>query len=177
MTSFPLQDTVAIDTNVFEHLLNREINYDSHINRLLVHLFMEGSCLIVDKEGRIPNEYNHRLGRRIESLDEKGNERFILRYWMELAPRHMIQVSGRDNLMNAIRRVIIERPEATDRIFVYVAFKEGITLISNDVLHVVFGPDGESGQQPRRHRLLSGTRRWRPNGAAILTSKEASDAI
>ena len=177
MTSFPLQDTVAIDTNVFEHLLNREVNYDSHINRLLVHLFKGGSCLIVDKDGRIPNEYNHRLGRRIESLDETGNERFILRYWMELAPRHVIQVSGGDSLMNAISQVIIELPEATDRIFVYVAFKEGRTLISNDDLHVVFGPDGESGQQPRRHRLLRGTRRWRPKGAAILTSKEASDAI
>ena len=38
MTIGPFEDCVAIDTNVFEHLLNPEMNPGSHINELLAYL-------------------------------------------------------------------------------------------------------------------------------------------
>ena len=180
MTSSPFQDAVAIDTNVFEHLLNAQQNTDCHINRLLEHLQDQELSLIVDERGRIASEYSDRIGTRIANQYVTRNEIYILRYWMEFAPRQEVRVFGADNLMTAIRKVIIEITEAIDRIFVYVAFRQGKALISNDKAHIVDGPVTKRGRYPRRHRLLSDTRRWRrtrPDHADILTSTEAHGKI
>ena len=174
MTSSPFQDAVAIDTNVFEHLLDPQENADLHINRLLVNLRELETCLIVDSGRRISSEYNHRIGHRIANTYDTRTEIYILRYWMEFAPRQEVQVSGVDNLMTEIKDVIIEQGEAVDRIFVYAAFRQGKALISNDKAHIVDGPITERGGFPRRHRLLRRTRNSRPEGADILTSQEAS---
>ena len=48
-----------------------------------------------------------------------------------------------DDLMTAIRDVIIEVSENVDRTFVYVAFQQGTLLISNDLRHIVRGPADE----------------------------------
>ena len=180
MTSSPFQDAVAIDTNVFEHLLDPQENADLHINKLLVFLHELGTSLIVDNGKRISNEYNHRIGPRIANQYDTRNEIYILRYWVEYAPRQEVQVFGADTLMTAIGNVIVELREAVDRIFVYVAFRQGKVLISNDKAHIVDGPVTERGRYPRRHRLLSETRRWRrtrPDDADILTSIEAHGKI
>ena len=76
--------------------------------------------------------------------------------------------------MAAIRDVIFEHSKNPDRTFVYVAFHEGKSLITNDKTDIVFGPPNES--TPRRNRLLRGTRRLRPGNPDILTSKEGHAA-
>ena len=180
MTESPFQDAVAIDTNVFEHLFDPQENTDLHITQLLTFLQELGAALIVDKGKRISNEYNHRIGTRIANQYDTRNEIYILRYWMEFAPRQEIEVFGADNLMTGIRNVIIEIAEAVDRIFVYVAFRHGKPLISNDKVHIVDGPVTKRGRGPRRHRLLSETKRWRlthPDDSDILTSREAYGKI
>ena len=177
MTSTPFQDCVAIDTNVFVHLLNPEQNADSHISRLLVHLQSQSLALITDDRGRIADEYERIITPMVENLDESLNERYVLLYWTQYAMCCNVPLDMQDRMMQAIRGVITETSENVDRIFVYVAFKKGKLLITNDEMHIVFGPTRERGRTPRRDRLLRATRRHCPDGADILTSKEAHDKI
>ncbi len=176
MTKSPFRGYVSIDTNVFMHLLNCTQNPDRHIHRLLEHLQKEEVILVVDDKGRILKEYEHHLS-PIISNQRAGilNELYILRFWIRFVSRLETPVDLSDTLMNAIKKVVKEPSENTDRIFVYVAFLSGNILISNDDTHIVTGPVREHGVGPRRHRLLSSTRKLRPNGADILTSKEAYD--
>ena len=174
MTDAAFEDCIAIDTNVFIHLFDSTWNTDSHINKLLEH-FQQGIELIVDDSGRIAGEYDHQITPRIRSSDDTRNEIYILRYWMEVVPRRKVGLDNGDRLMQEIRDVVVELSENVDRIFVYVAFKTGKILITNDLMHIVEGPDTES--TPRRQRLLRSTRRLRHRDADILTSREAYDGI
>ena len=171
MTASPFQDAVAIDTNIFEHILNRQENLENHINALLTHLQEKKVRLIVDDRNRIFGEYYHRIGPIIQKSDDTRNEIYLLRYWILNSPRLPTSVVGNDDLMTKIRQVIIERKEAVDRIFCYVALRNGRALISNDRMNIVFGPQKESSA--RRDRMLNETKNQRLPGADILTSQEA----
>ena len=175
MTKSLSRDEVAIDTNVFQHLLNPQNNIDSHINRLLEQLIRERTTLVMDAQGLVASEYQQQLGRRLGESDNVGNEIQILRYWILRAERHQVPLNDDDDLMKRIYDIITEVSENVDRVFVYVAFQQGTTLISNDLRHIVKGPADES--EPRRKRLLSSTEGLRPGGAKILTSQEACEAI
>ena len=177
MNGIPFKDCVAIDTNVFLHVLNCQNNPDSHINELLQYLSELGTALLVDDQGQIAGEYEHQLGPMLRNADDTLNERYILNYWMHPDRRQDVRFLGNDQLIAAIKQVIHEKSETVDRRLVYVAFKVGKTLISNDEMHIVVGPTKERRQGPRRTRLLNSTRRLRPNGADILTSQEAHAAI
>ena len=175
MTQLLAHDEVAIDTNVFQHLLNPQNNADSHINRLLEYLIRRGIALVVDDKGLIASEYLQQLGRRLGESDDARNEIQILRYWVLYAPRQRVSVDEIDDLMKAIYDVIEEVSENVDRTFVYVALHQGTILVSNDLRHIIRGPADES--EPRRERLLSNTQGLRPEGGEILTSQEAEANI
>jgi len=175
MTQLLARNEVAVDTNVFQHLLNPQNNVNSHINRLLEYLISQRVTLVVDEDGLIADEYKQQLERRLGESNDTRNEIQILRYWILLAQRHRVPVNADDDLMKRICDIIIEVSESVDRVFVYVAFRQGITLVSNDLRHIVRGPADES--EPRRERLLSNTEGLRPDGADILTSQEAHAAI
>ena len=177
MTYFTFQAPVAIDTNVFEHLLNQPKNVDRHINHLLGYLQEREASLLVDAEGRIPGEYNVQLSQVLQNSDDEGTELQLLRYWILMAPRTPVQVHRDDNLMRVIRRIVIEQSETVDRTFVYVALSQGEILVSNDELHIVFGNTKERSLSPRRRRLLKDSKKYCPSGAAILTSLEADGKI
>ena len=177
MTISPFEDCVAIDTNVFEHLLNPQMNSESHISELLIHLQERGITLIVDDNSRISNEYDNRLSATLSNSNYTSNEIYIMRYWIRHAARREVTVDSSDGLMRAIRMEIPGNSEGVDRIFVYAAFSLGKILVSNDETHIVIGPPGERGQRPRRDRLLRSTRRLRPTGADILTSQESHGRI
>ena len=174
MTSSPFQDAVALDTNIFEQLLNPQENKDGHINVLLGHLQQECVSLLLDRECRIKREYTHRITPILRDAHERLNEAQILRYWLEYAPIMHSEVNLTDELMSIVSRIILEN-EAVDRILVYVALRQGKILVSNDHRHIVDGPSRESSQGPRRNRLLRKSRRKRPQGGEILTSLEAFD--
>ena len=177
MTDFPFQDSVAIDTNVFVHLLNPEQNPDGHIHRLLGFLIEQQTVLLIDEQGTIGREYEHNVVPMFRSKSVVGNELYLLAHWMNQDVQVKVNVTRNDDLMRAIQKVIFERPKQADRTFVYVAFKEGSALISNDWTDIVIGPPRETQQTSRRDRLLRTTRKFRPDGAAIMTSQEASDTI
>ena len=171
MTDSPFQVAVAIDTNVFIHLLNPQENAESHINGLLKNLQMAQVSLIVDESGRIGGEYRDRIEPIIRKSDDIRDEIFILRYWLLQCPRLTSELVLSDALMTAIKRVIEELDQAVDRILVYVALRQGKVLITNDRMNIVLGPPSESTE--RRQRLLRNTRRFRSGDADILTSLEA----
>ena len=173
MTGKPFGECVAIDTNVFLHLRNPQENTNSHINDLLKYLQANKTNLVVDDKRRILNEYNNQIAPMITNADERLDEIYVLRYWLLNADRRIIALDMKDNLMGTIGKIIIEPSETVDRIFVYVTFKEGCRLISNDCMHIVIGPVRERSKGSRRQRLARDTKRLRANGAEILTSKEA----
>ncbi len=175
MTTSPFKDAVAIDTNVFEHILNCQENTHSHINELLQHLQNQVVSLIVDDRGRIAGEYNNRIGPIIRKSDDIREAIYILRYWVLNCPRLATRLVLNDALMKAIRGVIVELDQAVDRIFVYVALRQGRVLISNDRMNIVEGPPSESPE--RRHRLLQDTSKFRTGDADILTSLDAHARI
>ena len=177
MTVFPFQDAVAIDTNVFEHLLNPEHNADKHIGRLLGYLQSNKTSLMVDNRGRITGEYSVHIMPIIKNAKETGNEVYLLRYWIAKENQLCTTVELQDELMKEIKRVVKEPNELADQTFVYVAFKRGRGLISNDRKHIVDGPPRENKQGRRADRLLRETKRVRPDGAEILTSQEAHARI
>ena len=177
MTNVPFQDSVAIDTNVFRHLLNPQNNVDNHINALLVLLETRGIALLVDMQDYIPKEYERRIIPWIERADDTRIEKYILYYWMEISPRITVSLIQDDDLMAAIGKVIVEDSEFIDRVFVYVAFKQGKVLISNDLRDIVLGTTLERRGVHRRFQLLGDTTELRPPGADILTSEEAYDKI
>ena len=141
MTTPPFWDCVAIDTNVWIHLLNPQDNVNSHINKLLDYLRRQGIALIIDDQGKIAKEYRDSVLRRYQGMDETQNERYMLRYCLS-APRRVVTLSELDDLMNAIEEVICESGKDADRTFVYVALKIGRTLISNDMRDIVRGQTG-----------------------------------
>ena len=173
MTDCPFQHSVAIDTNVFVHLLNPEQNPDSHIHQLLEFLIIQGTALIVDEQGAIRREYERHVEPMLRGKSVVGNELYLLAHWTKPEVQVRVSVAQNDALMRAIRKVIFELPKQADRTFVYVAFRSGRTLMTNDEADIVYGPVKETNWTPRRDRLLRVTRGSCPHGADILTSKEA----
>ena len=173
MSGSVYQDKVAIDTNVFVHLLNEKHNPDGHINKLLEYLAQKEMRLLVDDRDVISREYQTHIIPMLSGKSVKGNELSILRYWTDLGIRARVPVSRNDRLMAAISEVIFEPSKVADRTFVYVAFRRGKILISNDEEDIVFGPAWESRRPPRRDRLMREAKRWLTDGADILISAEA----
>ena len=174
MSSHPFQDAVAIDTNVFVHLKNPEQKPYRHIHHLLGVLIEQEVELLVDYGGFIHDEYQEVID-MVEGNSVDADEAYLLQYFMNVDHQRKVAVTRRDRLMTAIWKVICERDKNPDRTFVYVAFHEGKSLISNDRADIICGPPSE--RRPRRDRLLRETRRLRPDGADILTSQEAHAAI
>ena len=74
MTNDPFKDAVAIDTNVFEHIMNPQQNVASHISELLSYLQERKIGLIVDQSGRVAGEYLNQLAALIGRSDDIGIE-------------------------------------------------------------------------------------------------------
>ena len=166
-------DYIIIDTNVFEQLLNPQENIANHIDKLLITLATDRVGLIVDEKRRIENEYKNRIEPMFRNESEKSIQQLLLlRYWIVFhINKRRVSVSNSDQLMRAIRGIITEH-EAVDRIFVYLAFKCGRILITNDRRHIIKG--GPKEKSERRKVLLQKTRNYRPKQKSeILSSSEA----
>ncbi len=177
-------DFIAIDTNVFEHLLNPDFNTDDHIDELLTTLFRDKILLIVDSDGRIEAQYEDRIAPKFRNAAEKGNNLSVLKSWFVIGidARKRVDVNLSDELMGEIDK-IIRRSERIDKIFVYVAFKNGRILTTNDENDIVTGYPKEGNA--RRERLKNSTKRHRRrlqnnsgnDKSDILTSKEAHEKL
>ena len=125
-------DFIAIDTNVFGHLINNEINADCHIHKLL-RAPTEGEDeikLLIDTGGEIIKEYGYHLRPKYLEVSERLDEAQILKYWMLYVSKEKTVVDKTGLLWRTISEVLPESGEETDRIFVYIAFKKERILIS-----------------------------------------------
>ena len=175
MSNSVFQGAVAIDTNVFEHIFNKEKNVDSHIDDLLLSLQEDSIRLLVDEGSKIFDEYERIIGPKL-AYSEHNYEISVLRYWLGTQETwEPVDVVSPSELMAAIKRIVHEPDENVDRILVYVALYRGKNLISNDEVHIVIGPQREWGDFERRHRLKKQTRNIckASRQSEILTSVEA----
>lgn len=154
---------IVIDTNVFEHLLNSDVNVDFHIDRLLNYLARNRYTLLVDSTQKIAKEYEARLKPIIRNVDDTGDRRYILAYWMIFSTRREEELDLADQLMRGIKRVIFEPKEHADRAFVYVSCRGNCYLITNDGIHIL----------GRRDQLLKRTHGLRGANTDFIRSGDA----
>ncbi len=154
---------IAIDTNIFEHLLNPAENPCSDIDTLLVHLMRLEYKLLVDSTKKIGNEYQQKIVPIIKNMDETKPKLPILRFWMDNNIRHQVVLDQLDNLMQQIKSVIYELNEHADRAFVYVVCAADALLVTNDRDHIL----------GRRKDLLRRTKKNRGRNTDIQSSLDA----
>lgn len=176
---------IAIDTNVFLHLFHKgtdanatTCNLDSHIDQLLERLQQDELVLLIDNKQKIAAEHIKYL-HPIFKGDEIDTKRLLLRYWILDRDPIEIDLDTKSQLYVAIERVIHEKEEAADRAFVYVSHSSGKPLVTNDEMHIIFGPtsEGNTEKNNRRTRLKKGTKKLCVKGACIVSSREAFDAL
>ena len=171
-------DHIAIDTNIFEHLLNPDINAEDHIGRLLSALRDDDIGLIIDAGRRINAEYRRRFSKHKNIRNQ--DHLYTLKYWSNPDRIKLeVDVNPRDNLMTAIRRIIPDRDHgkvscAIDRLFVYVAFNSDRVLVTNDRRDIL-GEKTTRGN--RRAQLLKKAKQMRKRNAAIYDSQEACSKL
>ena len=170
-----MNNYIAIDTNIFMDLFNDQKNVDGHITNLLRKFITDEYCLLVDESGRISGQYNTELGRYIKSgnCSDKQPEAALLKYW-HLVSEHKkeVPVNHNGDLMQRIKIIMRRVQDSCDAMFVYVAFKEGRVLITNDRSDII---DESPNDGRRRQELLRKTRNFRSNNSNILCSQEAYD--
>ena len=71
---------IAIDTNIFVHLLNPDVNHGSHIDKLLGKLIQLRYQLLVDSTRKIGNEYQQIIVPIIRNRDDTGQQLQLLRF-------------------------------------------------------------------------------------------------
>ena len=169
-------DCIAIDTNIFEHLLNPKHNTKNHISKLFEKLMDDEIALLMDDKKRITAEYSNKIEKILDKKDVeiKGEIRVlgtVYSYFMD--NKEIVPVDFLDPLMTAITK-IIPANKGADRFFVYVAFKKGRILITNDRKDMI-----DEGNQAgkRRQKLLQKTKKYRLKEANILTSATAYEKL
>ena len=169
------KDFVAIDTNIFAHILNPQKNINKHIDQLLNQLSDDDIKLLVDNEKKITKEYKRCLDEMIDRMED-DYRKLLLLYWMDIQNQKPIKVSSKDALMRNIKKIIpLGEGPVTDCFFVYVAFKEGRILITNDKKDTV--NKGSKIGKRRKELLKLSKKIGRRKGSDILTSQQAYDRL
>ena len=166
-------DWIAIDTNVFGHLINPKHNSDKHIYNLLKQLKDDNIFLLVDDKQLMRKEYNKRIRQYIKEAYERQDERYILLYFIDRQNHKEVPVSYANDLMSAILKVISEKKDP-DRYFVYVAFNKDRVLITNDRKDMI-DSDRKKGKKEgeTRDKLRKIAKQYNFFKADIFDSKEA----
>lgn len=130
------EETVVIDTNVFEHWFNPVWNGDSHVGRLLDGLVAQKRRLCVDAGKRIYAEYEHRLD-HYRNHPERTRFLLQLRGLMTIVPHETVAVDHGDGLAKCLGATMDKAgAEPSDKVFVYVACASDSLLISNNHSHI-----------------------------------------
>ncbi|MDA7955890.1 MAG: hypothetical protein MPK34_01440 [Gammaproteobacteria bacterium] len=173
-------DWVAIDTNVFEHVLDNRVNHDNHIDKLLRRLAEDEISLLVDCNGTIEGQYARRIRPKFTKASLTDNALYVFRLYFggtHHSLRKQVAVDPNDDLMTVIKR-ILRTTERVDRLMVYVAFKENRILITNDKKDIVVGhskkKNGRRGELKQKTKKARKKIRGRAKDKSdILTSDDA----
>lgn len=137
-----MTEAMVVDTNVLEHVFNRDVNADGHLDRLLRKFSEQKRKLCLDRpaasrRSRIIEEYNNRLQFHLRAMDESGQVTYWLRYLLVVAERVDTPVDLSDRLGGlVVPQMDAVGAERSDQVFVYVACALNSTMISNNALHV-----------------------------------------
>lgn len=169
------KNCIAIDTNIFKHLFNKQVNTCNHIEFLLSKLY-SSHCLLTDKKGTILNEYYHILGPLLLSTKNSDHQKLI-KGWIHSHNRREVDVKEYQHktLTPAIRKILITN-DAADTTFICVAIIEDTTLITNDRSTII---DKGSQKNFRRKKLLKLAKKspYCQNSFRILDSREACQSL
>ncbi len=130
-----------------------------------------GVILILDDKHRILNEYNNRTVPLFKNQATDSTKRFLIQYWTQACKKCQVPVEHSSELMKKIKKAL-PQGEGTDAVFVFVVFRCGGTLLTNDRDDII---DEGSKPDARRDKLLK--IRGRDIKSEILTSKEAFDVF
>src|SRR6266446_5471146 len=158
---------VTIDTSVFKDYLNPEKNTNNHIDTLLAVLARKKYRLCVDEAKRIEGEYEAQLNPIIRNRDETDFARQMLQFWLVVNPKTPLPLDMDDDLMTQIKRVILERKDSLERIFVYVAIRGNTRLVTNDATHIL----------DRRRDLRKAAKKVSADQVDFLHSVDAADTL
>lgn len=159
-------DSIAIDVNVFMHLIDTRIKGD-HIRVLLGQLTKDKILLLIDDMNKISNEYKKHILPLFQKMDEGYPNRILLARWFLPDNRRIVPVNMTGELMVAITN-IIPSWKGADRFYAYVALHEGRVLVTDDTKDIL----------SERAKLLNIKVHPRiPRGAKILSPKQAHDGL
>ncbi len=144
-------DRITIDTNVFQHLFNPEVNTERHIDDLLRDWMRERRGLCRDSGGRIFQEYRHILEPIIRSRSDDGSRLTLLRYWLAQAQAIEVDLDQGGELMSCVKKCLRRsRAESSDQVLAGVAIEADSNLVSNDKGHLIKNRE-KLAQCARRH--------------------------
>ncbi len=127
---------IVIDTSVFMHVLNPEVNEGRHIDQLLSRVAFTHE-LQIDKAGKIEREYKRKLLDAIKNIDEQRFEKQILQYWILTKKKNIIELEPSAQLKHAIEQIINDRTKGVDRCLVETAALTTSDLITNDGVDIL----------------------------------------
>ena len=164
------EDFIAIDTNIFRHLLKAEgDNGNEHIAHLLSSNMPNSVTqpveLLVDIDDEIEDEYLSQLSIDLDIYNHSPLAR-IIKYWIYLVKRKQVEVDKTDETWEMVSS-IIPKDKLRDQIFVYVAFKSDRILISNDKKDII----------RNRYELKSKARALNLYNADVMDSVEAHSKL
>ena len=166
------EDYIAIDTNIFVHLL--EHSRGSNIEKILLMLQKKNVRLIRDSKDRIKGEYSHKILHHFQMLDDTDYQD-IIDYWLDRDANDLdlvVTVNQSDSLFKRIKKILKLEKKTIDRIFVYVALKTNRTLITNDRSGII-DENTKAKDGLRRSKLLRAAHKEKAKSANIYDSDEA----
>ena len=131
-------------------MLNPQENVCGHIDILLQNMRDIGVILILDSKHRISAEYNDRTVPLFKNQRTDSSKRFLIQYWTQDCKQYRVHVEHSSELMQKIKRSL-PQGEGTDAVFVFVVFRCGGTLLTNDRDDII---DEGSKRNARRTKLL-----------------------
>ncbi|MEH2058912.1 MAG: hypothetical protein V7K97_22700 [Nostoc sp.] len=127
---------IVIDTSVFIHILNPQINEGRHIDILLARLASTHQ-LQIDKAGKIDLEYKRKLVETIKNMDEQRFEKYTLQFWILIKEKNIIDIEPSEQLRNGIEKIINDKTKSVDRCLVATAALATADLITNDGVDIL----------------------------------------
>lgn len=127
---------IVIDTSVFMHIRNLQVNNGRHIDLLLSKLAYTHQ-LQIDKAGKIEIEYKRKLEDMIKNMDEQRFEKQILQFWILIKEKNIIELEPSQQFSHAVEQIINDKTKTVDRCLVETAALTISDLVTNDGVDIL----------------------------------------
>ncbi len=127
---------IVIDTSVFMHIRNVQVNQGRHIDILLSKLAYTHQ-LQIDKARKIEVEYKRKLEDMIKNMDEQRFEKQILQFWILTKEKNVIDIEPSEQFSHAVKQIINDQTKTVDRCLVETAALTTSDLITNDGVDIL----------------------------------------